>query len=119
MTVTVSTDSLAALVELPDSANVHIATATLIVTEQLSNAGLSEARLNLIATYLAAHFITLSNSPGGALIHTEVEGTVDKFANPGKGYEATIFGQQALALDTSTTLANNSANKGTAVFRVT
>lgn len=94
--------------------------AKLIVGEDLSNKGLSDERLNLIATYLAAHFITIAVERGG-LLSTKTGDAEDSFVRPfGEALSANRFGQQVLFLDTTGIMANKSktAKNLKALFRV-
>lgn len=74
----------------------------LIVDENLVTVGLSASRRDLIATYLAAHFLAISEQ-GGAI--RKRIGEADETYPKEKGLDSTPFGQQALLLDTSGTLA--------------
>jgi hypothetical protein len=96
--------------------------ADLMVTENLANAGLSAARQRMITLYLAAHFATLTLEKGG-LTHKEVGESVEKYASinstkGGQGLGATLWGQQAIAFDTSGTLASMAAPIQKAELRV-
>lgn len=98
-----------------------IATAQLVVDEELLGKGLTTLRLDQIVLYLAAHFTAITEENGG--LHRKRMGESDEtYKVPGDkdtGLEFTRFGQQALILDTTGTLAALSANKGLkALFRV-
>ncbi len=98
----------------------QIASADLVVTEDLADAGLSDARLRMITLYLAAHFATLTLEKGG-LTYKEVGESVEKYANGAgseQGFNATLWGQQAVAFDTSGTLALNARPAQKAELRV-
>jgi len=93
-----------------------ISAASIVVTEELTGVGLSAARLDLITLYLAAHFCSITEEQGG-LLASKVGDTQENYFNisprePLKGFQMTRYGQQALALDTSGTLASLSANAG-------
>lgn len=82
--------------------NAHINTAHLF-TDEIT--GLLPERLDMIEMWLSAHFVAITDpelkgeSVGG-------EWSVQyNMANPGEGLRATRFGQQALQLDTTGTLA--------------
>ena len=81
-----------------------IATATLVVTEELADQGLSDDRLTQIELYLAAHFAAL-NDPRmeseeiGGEYKSKVQGKTEM------NLDATFYGQTAKLLDTSGTLA--------------
>lgn len=69
---------------------------------------LSTNLLKLVKTYLAAHFYTLS-AEKGALASTELGEAKDRFHNVySKGFGTTRFGMQAIAMDTTGTLARAS-----------
>lgn len=98
----------------------HIDTAQLVVNETLAGSGLSEARLDKIVLYLAAHFLSLSE---GAEVRRAKMGDADEsYVTPAagsQGFQITRYGQQALALDTSGKLAASQASGGLkAEFRV-
>lgn len=83
----------------------YIVTANLIVSEELASSGLSSSRRDQIAKYLAAHFCTLKE-PQGRLTELDTDGTRQKFAGSyGSGLRSSPFGQTALMLDTTGTLA--------------
>jgi hypothetical protein len=85
--------------------NVFIATAQLLVDEELASSGLSTLRLDEITKYLAAHFCTLKEPEGRltSLADRDVKAT---FAGSFKeGLKSSLYGQTALALDTSGTLS--------------
>lgn len=86
-----------------DSFQTHIATAQIIIDENLEGKGLSENRLRLIATYLAAHFAFLVEGQ----IKAEKIGDSSTTFNieSGQAFASTAQGQQAIALDTTGTLA--------------
>jgi hypothetical protein len=81
-----------------------IATANVIVNDNLVGAGLSDATLTQIEIWLAAHLIAISDQREVRVnvLQSEVEYHVPKF---GMGLKATAYGQQALALDWSGRLA--------------
>lgn len=98
----------------------QINAANLMVTEDLATSGLSDDRKRLISLYLAAHFSILTLERGG-LTHYEVGESVEKYpgvAGSAQGLNATKWGQQAVALDTSGTLALNAQPTQKAEFRV-
>ena len=81
-----------------------ITIANLLVTDKLSNSGLSVEMLKEIERWLSAHFVAIrdprvkSESIGG--ISTSYQGTT------GEGLKSTLYGQQAIMFDTTGTLAN-------------
>lgn len=91
------------LADLPSSASVtlFITQANLLVEEELVGSSLSEERLALVETYLAAHFAALTNEKG-SLASTELGDAKDRMHNVyGKGFYATRFGQQAMMFDST------------------
>ncbi len=87
-----------------------ISDADLIVTEDLASTEptLTTARKNLITKFLAGHFGILSIEQGGVK-RSRVGGADESYNLPppeATGYSSTRFGQQALTLDLSGTLAN-------------
>ena len=86
-----------------------ISTAILLTDEVLANKGLSTNRLDVIKLYLAAHFAIITVERGG-LIESRVGESSDRYAKPTTkietgGIGSTRYGQQAIALDSSGTLA--------------
>lgn len=92
---------------------VFIDTASLVVSETLVGASLSEDRKDLITVYLAAHFLVLTNENGG-LRRSRLGDGDESYAIPDTkmfGYATTRFGQAALTLDVSGKLAASQAGK--------
>ena len=82
-----------------------IETASLIVDEDVSGNGPSVARLRQIELYLAAHFVAITEERGG-LISSATGAGKETYANNFKeGLRSTRYGQQAMSLDTSGSLA--------------
>lgn len=108
------------IIEVADSLNLSsfLTTANLIRTEDLADKGLSEARLDQIELYLAAHFTALRDEHG-ALKSSETLSAKDSyFGDYGRGLRATRYGQQAILMDTSGTLAVLAEPSSKAQFRV-
>lgn len=98
----------------------QIDAANLIVTEDLAGSGLSDDRQRLISLYLAAHFATITLYNGG-LTHLETGQSVEKYVGTtqfDQGLTRTNWGQQAVILDGTGTLAQNASPKLKAEFRV-
>ena len=96
-----------------DELAVFVGFAHNLITDTLSNKpGLSAGRLKLIETYLAAHFIEVSSPPTRSLgigeLRIEYADQLNR-ADVGTGFKLTRFGQQAMALDTTGTLASISS----------
>lgn len=94
-----------------------LATAQLIVTEQLSNLtpALSSAMLDQITIYLTAHFAVIGLDKGG-LRREKLGDSDESYRVPGDndiGFRSTMYGQQAMLLDTSGTLAAMGAKAAT------
>jgi len=104
-----------------DGGETYLLAASLDVTERLANKGLSDDRLKLIETYLAAHYAVISLEGGGLKSAKRGEAEEEYFspADTGAtdGFGLTRFGQQAIAFDTSGTLSKVSTKKP-ARFRV-
>jgi hypothetical protein len=94
-----------AIIDTQRDTTPFIATADLIVTEDLANAGLSQARLTQIELYLAAHFVCITEERGGVAAE-KLGDASERYNAPATGKDigglaTTRYGQQALALDTS------------------
>jgi len=103
-------DDVKNIVETPagltdDTIALFMSDADLIVEEQLEGKGMSVGRLESIARYLTAHFITVLVERGG-LTSQEVDNARETYGSPkdGAGLAMTRFGQQAIVLDSSGTL---------------
>lgn len=98
----------------------YIEVAQLLVDEILATSALTIDRQNAIVRYLAAHFCWLSITNG--LVAKDV-GTAREvyrtFSDKSEGLGTSRFGQTALSLDTTGTLASKTANNGLkALFNV-
>lgn len=105
------------------STSPYIATAGIVISELLGDAGLSETLLTQIEIYLAAHFAVLAVEKGGLRQETIDDITVGYQTGivfSSRGFNATRFGQTAVAMDTSGILsaASSPDRKGIAEFRV-
>lgn len=94
-------------------------TATLIVSEDLSNAGYSDDRLDQIRKYLAAHYAMLSLENGG-IKKRVVEDTEEEYQSRAstKGLASTPFGVQVMSLDSSGILSANASSNLKGIFTV-
>jgi hypothetical protein len=107
-----------AVVDTQRDTTPFIATAHLLITEDLAASGLSTARLTQIELYLAAHFVALTEERGNLSEHTVGDATEKYSMKLGSGLSLTRYGQQAVNLDTSGKL-RTLANEGqSAQFRV-
>ncbi len=96
-----------------------IDTANLFVDTHLASAGHSDAILEKITLYLAAHFVAISDE-GGALKSSKLGDATDQWdtSQLGIGLRSTRYGQTALTLDTTGILANVGSASYKAEFRV-
>jgi hypothetical protein len=102
----------------PPDVESYIISANLFVSEELSSAGLSVARLKQIELYLAAHFATVTLEKGG-LTRQKIGESEDYFqawSNTETGIKSTRYGQQAVMLDSSGTLSALAAGSLRAQF---
>lgn len=119
----ISVDDLKHIIDtdMDDSAlQSFIEDANLVVTEVLGPTPLSDARKDLITKYLAAHYVTITSENGGLKRSKLGEADESYVVNVGDyGFGTTRFGLQAMALDSTGSLAGMTANKGLkAQFRV-
>ena len=96
-----------------DDAQVHwfINMANTMVDNNLSGVGLDTATLTQIEALLSAHFLTL-HSPRAASDSPNEGYSITYQGETGKGLESSIYGQNALALDHTGTLAQLSTEGG-------
>lgn len=95
-----------------------IATATLIVSEDLAGQGYSTARIDQITLYLAAHFVALTEERGNLTKHQKGDALEEYAMELGSGLSLTRYGQQVLFLDTSGILKTQTSKALQAQFRV-
>jgi len=79
--------------------------ANVLINTQLLNAGLDPTLLDKVTIYLAAHFASITD---GILRRQRLGDGDESYKTPGdadQGLRATLFGQQAMILDTSGILA--------------
>lgn len=110
----VSDAQVKAIIDTKRDTTPFITTAQLLVTEELAGSGLSSDRLDQIVLYLAAHFVCITEESGG-LKRSKLGDGDDTFNSPNsksQGLAFTRYGQQALLLDKSGSLAALSANGG-------
>lgn len=103
-----------AIIETDLDTTPFIDVASTIVSEELGDKGLSSERLRIITLYLAAHFCCITVERGG-LKRSKLGDADDSYNIPAEkdsGFAFTRYGQMALVMDTSGTLAKMSANKG-------
>ena len=86
-----------------------IETAQLILEESLSGQGMSDARLTQIGQYLAAHYASITLTRG-QITQEEIDDAREERPDDffSEGLNSTLYGQQAIQLDTSGQLASMS-----------
>lgn len=100
------------------STDSFIDTANVIVNEHLQGTITSTELLTKIELYLAAHFVALTFERGG-LVRSSAMDAAETYADVFEsGFRSTRYGQQALALDYTSSLSALSRDKLTARFRV-
>jgi len=93
-------------------------TAHQFVEANLSSSGLSEGLLEKIELFLAAHYVVLVSERGG-ITRAKMGDADESYANVyGSGLASTRFGQAAINLDSTGTLAGMSSTAPKAEFRV-
>lgn len=109
------TDSdVKAIIDTSRDTTPFIATAQVIVDEELAGKGLTADRLDKIALYLSAHFVCITEESGG-LRRSRLGEADESYKAPDSkavGFASTRYGQQAMIMDTSGTLAKIGANNG-------
>lgn len=96
-----------------DAARPYIQVATLLVDERLADKGFSDDMLKTLELFLSAHFATLTLERGGLTVK-EVGDAREEYQLLGQnnfGLASTRFGQQAIAMDSTNTLASLAAGK--------
>jgi len=103
----VSEDQVRGVTNEPSTvdASQAIDAATLFVDEELVGKGPSDARLVQIELYLAAHFLAITTREGPLAAETMGDASERYHNIYTAGLRSTRFGQQAVLLDTSGTLA--------------
>jgi hypothetical protein len=112
--MSVTDSDVKAVIDTTRDTSPFITTAQLVVDEQLLTKGFSADRLDAITVYLAAHFVAIAEPSSRSNLTSEKMGDASEtyrvaIAKLGVGFNATPYGQQAIALDTSGTLAAMSA----------
>lgn len=115
----VSEGQVKGIVDTNRSVDQFIDTANVFVTEHLAPVTSNTALLAKIELYLAAHFVAITEERGGIVesgLGIEVnERYSDVYT---EGLRSTRYGQQALVLDSTGTLARMANTKMRARFRV-
>lgn len=105
--------------QIPDAlADSCVATASRIVTEQLSQTSLTEDAKSDIKRYLGAHFAAITVERGTIVSERIGQSAATYGYAFGKGLEMTRYGMTVLSLDTSGTLAANATSQPRAEFVV-
>lgn len=125
--MTITLDQIRQIAKLPASSvlpdavvQLYKSNAELIMTEEFASANLSTERYDLIWLYLAAHFAVVSEEYGG-VVQMTVGQSEERYTDLGVsrfGLSSTRYGQQAIALDSSGTLAAMSTSPIRAQFRI-
>lgn len=92
----------------------YVDAANLVVSEVLGSSDLSASRIDAISTFLACHFTTIALFNGG-LVKKTVGNSSETYSTPnGKetGFAVTHWGKQAMALDSTGLLSEESAAAG-------
>ena len=97
-----------------------IAAASSMVEDELVGKGLSATRLKEIERYLSAHFVSVKDVSQGQVVSEKIgDAQIDykQFA-AGKALDSSRYGQMAILLDTSGTLASIGKGNSRAQFKV-
>lgn len=117
----VTQQQIAAVADTPLDCSIYLTTAQAVFNDTLLDKGLSTGLSDAIILYLGAHFAILTTESGG-LRRSKLSEADETYRIPGEkdvGLAFTRFGQQAMMLDTTGTLAGLSTNKGVkALFEV-
>lgn len=103
-----------AIIDTSRDTSAFIANALVFATEELIGKGLSNARFDLVVLYLSAHFVCLTEEMGGTR-RSRMGESDESYKTPGDkdtGLKSTRFGQMAMLLDTSGTLAALTSSNG-------
>jgi hypothetical protein len=117
----VTVDDVKAIYPTNQTLTGYLTTANVIKNTQLLDKGLDPTQLDQVTIYLAAHFAVIGLEQGG--LRRKRMGEADEsYKTPGDfdvGFASTRFGQMAMLLDTSGTLAGMASNnKLPALFQV-
>ena len=113
----VTKEEVAGLIATNFDVSPFIATANLLVEENLADQGMSDARLKTIELWLSAHFVAVAEERG-ALMGSDKGDSAEVYKIiVGTGLNMTRFGQQAISLDTSGVLADQASTMKSAQFR--
>lgn len=110
----VTTDQVQKVADTTSDVSLFLTTAESIVGANLSGTTLDSSELDMITLYLAAHLVVLTEEKGGQR-RIKIGESDESFRTPGEkdtGLSQTRFGQMAMMLDSSGTLASMSSNKG-------
>ena len=97
-----------------------IAAASSIVEDELTGKGLSAARLKEIERYLSAHFVSIKDTSQGQVVSEKIGDAEVKYTQSAnaKSLDSSRYGQNAMFLDTSGTLAALGKGNARAQFKV-
>lgn len=96
-----------------------IRVAHILVTDRLVGKGLSDDMLKTLELFLAAHFAVMSLEHGGLTLRKimDTQEEYQQLSSSGFGLSSTRYGQQAIAMDSTNTLATLAGGRK-ALFRV-
>ena len=118
MGIRVTADQVKTLIDTERDIQSMLVTANTVVEEAYSGETISEALLTQVELYLAAHFVALTEE-SGSLLRDSIGESATTLANVyGQGLASTRYGQSALAIDPTGSLANFGNAKPKAEFRV-
>lgn len=112
--MTVTAEQVQTVADVSTDVSLFLTTAQTIVSTHLADKGLSADVIDSITLYIAAHLTVLTTEKGGQR-RIKIGESDESYRTPGEkdtGLAQTRFGQMAMMLDSSGTLASLSANKG-------
>ena len=117
MAALVDDDDVKAIITttIPDL-SAFIEAADLIIVEDLSNKGMSAARLKEIERWLAAHFVAINEDAARISSETVGRSNISYGGQFGLGLQHTRYGQQAIILDITGTLASKSQGRKSSII---
>ena len=116
----VTTDEILEIIETEKTnISVFLTTAQLLVDEELILSNLSSSRLDLITKYLAAHFIYISDKDQQISGENFGSYSYSTTKNLGQNLSSSLFGQQAILLDSTNTLKSLNDSTDTTTNKIT
>jgi len=116
----VTSSEVKGLIKTNFDVDTFIAVATMMVDETLVGQGLTDARLKQVELWLSAHFVAVAEERGALTGSDKGDSEETYEIKVGEGLNMTRFGQQAIFLDTTGLLAEETVGAATkkAEFRV-